>query len=362
MAFPGGESGVSLLPPRSFVFKPAHHLCRCSFGPIISHLLSVWRSVEKLCGYSHVWNSKTPLFNNPNLLIGDQPIQFSEWRERGISVLGDIYADEGLYSFQILCSKFNLPRSSFFFYLQLRLALKAGGVPWQSPLPSHPLHKIVHCTRGTSGLVSRLYRFISQHAHRPLALDTLWRADFPDLDPTFDWHKVWSNILIASRNPGHQEIHYNFIHRVHLTPRKLCIMKVTTESACTLCPIKATGTYLHMFWECPTVARFWRMIASNLSMLFENTVPYSPFIFLLNDLSSLNLTLPQKLAFLAGLTAAKKLVATRWKLPHTLSSRAWILTYLDIAYLELSTAHMHGAKESMAELWSSISEKLKTLL
>lgn len=145
--------------------------CRCRFGPIVSQLLSVWRAVEKLCGCPYAWNPCSPLFNNARLLIGGHPIQFHQWKVRGVHILGIVYGDEGLRSFQELCTEFDLPRSSFFFYLHLRSALRA--VPLQSPLSPHPLHTILHSTRGTSGLVSKLYWFISQHAYRPLALEAI---------------------------------------------------------------------------------------------------------------------------------------------------------------------------------------------
>lgn len=48
----------------------------------------------------------------------------------------------------------------------------------------------------------------------------------------------------------------------------------------------------------------------------------------------------------AGLTVAKKLFAMRWKHPDKLSVNSWILAFLDIIYLELSTARVIGVKES----------------
>lgn len=51
--------------------------CYRKLGPIVSQPISVWKATEKLCGCTSVWNSCSPLFNNPKLLIGGQPIQFS---------------------------------------------------------------------------------------------------------------------------------------------------------------------------------------------------------------------------------------------------------------------------------------------
>lgn len=335
--------------------------CRLKFGPIISYLIFIWRKVEKLSGCSSGWGPHCPIFNNDKLLIGGQPIQFPVWERNNITTLGDIYGERGLYTFQEICIKFGTPPSSFFFFLQLRSALKDSGVPLHSPLTLHPLHKLFYCVGSTSGFVSRLYKLLLQLSYKPLMLDRLWRKDIPVLKSNFDWHRVWISVALASRNPDHQQIHYNYLHRTYLTPRKLFLMKVIGNPTCTLCSSKADGTFFHMFWQCSPVRTFWVMVASNLSKLFKISLPCSPSVLLLNDLLELRLSLDSKRALLAGLTAGKKLVATRWKPPHSLSFRAWILTYLDIAYLELSTAKVHGAKDSAIKAWSSLLNSLREM-
>lgn len=138
-------------------------------------------------------------------------------------------------------------------------------------------------------------------------------------------------------------------------------MKVIDDPTCTFCSAKVIGSYFHMFWECSPVAEFWKMIAFNLSKLFKIRLPCTPATLILNDLSKLGLTLDKRRALLAGLTAAKKLLATRWKPPHSLCFRAWLLMYLDIVYLELSIARVHGAKESAIEAWHSLLTTLRGL-
>ena len=48
--------------------------------------------------------------------------------------------------------------------------------------------------------------------------------------------------------------------------------------------------------------------------------------------------------------------------PHTLSFHQWALTFLDIVYLELSTARLHGAREDNVNIWSHIAEKIKEMV
>ena len=107
--------------------------------------------------------------------------------------------------------------------------------------------------------------------------------------------------------------------------------------------------------------KFWEMIAFNLSKLFNITLPCLPAVIILNDLSKLHLNVDKRKALLAGLTAGKKLVAMRWKPPHSLSYRAWILTYMDIVYLELSIARVHGAKDSAIKAWDALLTNLRGL-
>jgi len=60
----------------------------------------------------------------------------------------------------------------------------------------------------------------------------------------------------------------------------------------------------------------------------------------------------KKRIWLSGLTAAKKMLATRWKPSHTLSLHHWWNLLLDILALELSVARSHGAKGQAMRSWS----------
>ena len=178
---------------------------KLQFGSIISHLISTWQCVEKLCNITTQWHLNTPIFNNYKLRIGGKPIQFPQWRDRGIHLLSDIYDEKGLCTFQDIKSSFNLQNTSFFFYLQIRAALKAQSVP--NELSEHPLFELLHKLK-TRGVVTTIYQHILKNSYKPLVLDAIWRRDIPDLDPNLDWNDVWSNIISSSRNPDHQLIHY----------------------------------------------------------------------------------------------------------------------------------------------------------
>ena len=148
----------------------------------------------------------------------------------------------------------------------------------------------------------------------------------------------------------------------YLTPRRLNALGLLPHSCCTLCTLGTTGTFIHMFWECPPVVRFWKEVSGKLADTFSLSLPVCPVVLLLNDLSLLPAPIYKKRIILAGITAAKKLISMRWKYPDKLNLNMWILTYLDIIYLEISTARVLGVKEANIAMWLSTADKLKESL
>ena len=80
---------------------------------------------------------------------------------------------------------------------------------------------------------------------------------------------------------------------------------------------------MHMVWECQPVANFWQQVATALALITAQNIPVNPQTLILNNLSTINASQCEKRILLAGLTAAKKIIAVRWKPPHTLNISHW---------------------------------------
>ena len=90
--------------------------------------------------------------------------------------------------------------------------------------------------------------------------------------------------------------------------------------------------------------------------------PMDPAVHLLNDDSHLSLAEKNRKVWLAGLTAAKKIVVQRWKSPHDISTVHWLRSFLDISYMELSSARVNNAQPHTLAIWENLISKLKDLL
>lgn len=118
-------------------------------------------------------------------------------------------------------------------------------------------------------------------------------------------------------------------------------MKLAQNPNCQLRSLGTTDTFIHMLWECPAISLFWSTVTSRLFEVLGITMPFSPVILLLNDFTGLK----HQCWFLVSLTAAKTIIAQRWKSTHTLSYQQWVSSVADLANLEMSMAHKHGANE-----------------
>ncbi len=117
----------------------------------------------------------------------------------GVNTCGDIYDNQGLCSFQTLRTKFCLPASAYFVFLQLRSALKAYGVPWSSSISSHPMRDWIASSAGRPS-VSLIYNKIIDCITKPLSNKTFF---FRTLYMSFFFH-LYKHFTAVSSINAHQ--------------------------------------------------------------------------------------------------------------------------------------------------------------
>ncbi len=127
---------------------------------------------------------------------------------------------------------------------------------------------------------------------------------------------MWSNLSLTSKNLAHHLIHFKVIHRAYITPYKRFKMKLQSNLNCHICNTTSSGTFLHMFWECPVVISLWTHVNLVLSSLLQIDWSVNPSLCLLNDDSGLCISSMQKRMLFAGFTAAKKTIIQNWFTPH----------------------------------------------
>ena len=190
--------------------------CR-RFGPLVAHSVYVWHKVVQMGQWDTKWHLDTPIFRNNNLLIAGKPIMFPKWQSQGVHSFLDIMDGTGLKTFSELRHSFNIPVTSFYFYLQLRASLNANKILSENIPQTHSLIKFLQLPR-QEGVVSCLYKKLQQTKKVPMGIETVWNIDLKHYNQDINWKKVWNNIRFTSSNYNNQTVNYKLIHRYYLSP------------------------------------------------------------------------------------------------------------------------------------------------
>lgn len=147
--------------------------------------LKIWYDVCKFTGCTNKFTKESPIWNNYHLQSGGKPFIYKLWSDQGISVLGDIFDNQGLRSFQDLKEGYNLPGHSYFLYLRLRSAMRAYGVPWNCNLDNHPLRDCVNFSQ-SRGSISCIYNKLLNYDSVALPIITIWEKELSSYQLNWD--------------------------------------------------------------------------------------------------------------------------------------------------------------------------------
>lgn len=86
---------------------------------MVRSTLRIWTQMCHHFGWTS-FSVKAPIHSNHNFGPSLIDKSFLNWQKLGIRCFNDLYSDGLFSSFDLLCVKFNLPKSNFFRYLQVR--------------------------------------------------------------------------------------------------------------------------------------------------------------------------------------------------------------------------------------------------
>lgn len=123
--------------------------------PVHKLACHIWVHSKNISQFSDII-ADMPLWSNSGLPEFFSLEDYQWWVRHGVTKLGDVITDNAFVSFDQLQTRLQLPRSSFYKYLQLRHAFSTQ-FPSPRPCISHyPLIGILK-SQGPRGLISSLY-------------------------------------------------------------------------------------------------------------------------------------------------------------------------------------------------------------
>ena len=333
-------------------------------NPVIYNTIRVWRDITKYFRESASSFALTPLTRNEEFAPGIQNSIFDSWHKKGIKLICDVYQGNLLMSFQQLQQKYNIASEHFYGYLQLRSFILSKMKILQTDTPSLSDIDLFLLNRKDSGhFLSRSYSML--YSLDSSDIRNVLQKWENDLDGQFiedDWHEAIASVKNTFVCNRMRETQYKILHRSHITPSILNKMDNRVSPLCIKCN-RSNGTYIHYFWECYMIKRFWNNIARELSTIFSVKVRKDPGLFILGlpsktlSLSRTDFKLCDKLLFLA-----RRCILGRWISDKPPTVTQWYQETFKVLPLEKLTARMKGDDGLFERTWSTYLRYLPPLL
>lgn len=277
---------------------------------------------------------------------------FGVWFRSGIHSLQDLYVDNNFASFEQLVNRFNIPRSHFFRYLQLRNFIASHS----NCFPLYPqvslLDSIFKMGKNLKQIIGKIYGLLNLFNLSTLDyLKHKWEEDLSEQIPDAVWQKVIRRIHTSSICQRHTVVQFKIVHRLHWSKVRLSKIRPELDPTCDRCK-QAHATLLHMFWTCPKLHHFWQSIFNTLSKILMEQIDPSPLTALFGvtpQAVNLSNCKSNMVAFCTLL--ARRLILLRWKDPLPPSYSHWIRETMQHLKLEKIRYSLQGSVLKFYATW-----------
>lgn len=206
--------------------------------------IKVWQGISE---YMDRWGIKpmlSPICNNQELLPGLRLSLFVSWHDKGIRVIGGMFEDNILMTFQQLQVKFNFSKEQFFGYLQLRNFINSLVKPAEdTPIYSEAekfileLKDLIPFLFDPFLLCTLLIRSIG---HKEILTKMGEHNEYIEED----WQEAVHLVHTAFTCSRLAEIQYKILHRLHITPATFHKISKTISPICSKCKTDL-GSHFH---------------------------------------------------------------------------------------------------------------------
>ena len=262
-------------------------------------------------------------------------------------------------SFEMVKSSFGVPQRDFFAYLQARHFVNTDTkFPRDEPRLG-PLESSIKLYTQKKGLISYFYvTFLGYDKHNIDGVMKKWERDFQKEYEEDCWFECITTAQSTFLSNKFKEMQYRILHRQHRTPEFLNKIDPSRSPLCIKCKT-AVGTYMHCFWECPKIARFWSCVTRELSSIMKCTICKDPGQYLLGLPSTSGVLDPTRAKLLNKLLCvARKCILFNWIQEKPPSVTQWYREIYKVLPMERLSAKLKDRENYFMKVWQPLIDYL----
>lgn len=328
---------------------------------LVKTSLKIWNQIRRHFGWQSI-SLTSPVYANHYFKPSVMDKAFLIWHNAGIKQFQDLYNNGTFVSFQYLCDTFNIPRTHFFRFLQIRNFIRNISPIFPRQLPSTPYDHILNKPLSFKGIISASYGMLMTFSPSNLSdLKSQWEGELGEPICDEDWEAALGRVHSSSICARHGFLQFKVLHRIHWTKLRLSRRFPDVDPLCDRCKC-SPASHTHMFWSCTKLTQYWSSIFDIISGFLEQPVSPCPLVGLFGVVPDhLGLTRAQSnsVAFLTLL--ARRLILIKWKDCKPPTFTHWVKDVLYFLKLEKIRYSLKGsAKKTYYKTWGPFLDYVRT--
>uniref|UniRef100_A0A670JJJ0 Reverse transcriptase domain-containing protein n=1 Tax=Podarcis muralis TaxID=64176 RepID=A0A670JJJ0_PODMU len=193
--------------------------------------------------------------------------------------------------------------------------------------------------------LSKMYKILLEWHMKDVEMKPVmekWTKDLGYNIKVEEWERLWKENIKFTACTLLKENMIKMFYRWYLSPSKLAKM-YKVDNKCWKCKSKE-GTFFHQWWECGKVRSFWEEVYNELKKILKYTFVKKPEAFLLGIIGKDVRRKDQKL-FQYAVTAARIVLAQKWKLEEIPTVEEWRTKLTEYAELDRLTGKIRYTKD-----------------
>lgn len=330
-------------------------------NPVVQNTLNIWFQCRRHFDFKQLLIC-SPIISNPLFQPALNDSGFKLWFNKGIVQISDLFVEGSFLSFERLIKDFDIPKTHFFRYLQIRSFVTKHFTTYPGLPPACLLEDCLHSRPIVRGQKSRTYTLL--HHITPESLSNLKISSESDLHLQISedvWDLGISRIHSTSLCIRHCLIQLKVFHRSYLSKAKLAKIYNTTEDGCPRCG-QSPATMGHMFWSCCDLSRFWDLIFRVFSHICNIVIDPNPITAIFGVIPNqygLNSYQTNAVAFSSLL--ARRLILQKWKDARPPSFIQWVSEVMACLQIEKLRYCLRGAENKYFKTWTPFIDYVEKL-
>lgn len=319
--------------------------------------LKIWKKIQSAFGLPKTISSLASIGFMKTFTPNNLDTAFRKWSDHGLVYVWQLFNGGNLKTFEQLKNDFELPRTDFFRYLQLRtfLTTHKEWTKLTAPTPIEEFLIELQTGNGDKKIVSKLYHiFLSMNSHNSLRIKQRWEAEMNMPISQDTWRQMCTEAHLTTNSNTWKEFKWKIITRYFRTPEIVAKMGPPHSSSCWRNCGAQIATHTHIFWSCPKLRDYWREVFDALEVIFQQNILREPTVALLGMTPEGLEGRAKKYLLNILLTAALKSITIRWLKPDPPTYNIWIQKVWDLYHMEQITYTLRLQRSLFVVRWTPV--------